>query len=129
MGSILGQRKKPARRADRVPARKVVSAGPADVSDASGAAVAHGHGAVFLNDYRHFALATGKIQHPVHMRLVRLHVVVHMIRVRLTGIGGVWSAGFSIDDRRHTGLLGIDGFYGVWVPQNGPLSQESDCSA
>jgi hypothetical protein len=73
--------------------------GPADgrALYASGSAVAHDH-LIVLHDNWHLAPASGLLEHFLQLALVLLDVEIPVVLVGLTGLGGVGSSRFAVDD-------------------------------
>jgi hypothetical protein len=80
---------------ERSPPR-IISAS-AEPSDPSRAPVSYGH-LTFSNNHRHLPLAPTVLQHLFHPAGIGLHVIIDMLRIRLTGASGIGSALLSVNN-------------------------------
>ena len=74
----------------------------------SGAVVANGHLVIHHND-RYLALALGQGQHFSHFLGILFHIKIVMVLIRLPGLCGIGSPGFSVNNDAigHQCLLGL----------------------
>jgi hypothetical protein len=71
------------------------SSATAEALHASGSTISHCDFSICYN-HRNLALALAVLQHFFHLAWINLHVVIDMLRIRLTGASGIGSALFSV---------------------------------
>ena len=76
---------------------KSISSATAEALHASGSTISHGDFSICYN-HRNLALALAVLQHFFHLAWINLHVVIDMLRIRLTGASGIGSALFSVNN-------------------------------